>query len=720
MRAWWLLVPLVAACEGRVSEFGEAEPPGGVIRDLSGPQVTAFSCAASQVDTRVDLPCTAEARHPTGEALRCTLDPGDGRAPLALGDCSTATPFTLRYLEPGAVRAILTVTDEAGRLTSRPLALTVTGLPNQPPSIASFTASRGVGVAPLRTTVSWAVSDPEGDALTCALDVGADGTIDETGLDCTSGTTTLELRAVGATSVRLVVTDALGLAADRSITLEVQPPTADVRIEAVQLGQSIVKESLTLVEGKAALLRVIALANEPGLAAPLELEARVGGEIVGRQPLTGPAEVPQSVAPGDLARSYRVELPEAWVRPGLELHLRLDPADALLEADETNNARVVTPTVGRGHELHLTSVPVVTAGVTGTPLDVRAAVTRLWPVQGVEARTRAPLTFEGSISGTSTSGWASLLSAIAQARASDSSARHYYGWLRVSFGSGIAGIGYVGQPASVGRDDSLGTATHELGHNFGQNHAPCGGVAGADPGFPYANGRIGTWGWNGMQLLDPSRYVDLMSYCSPEWVSDYSYERVQRFMANRESFAPGVMLPSVEREPVVLIAGRLAPGGVELAPVQRFLGARTPRVEAAEAVLHLEASDGRLLRVPVELQETSEGDERHFVAVVDDPGELRALTLTLRGVPVARREADTSPFAPVATSARLDAERVLVRWAGAVSALVAHVGAERTTLTVDARRGDVVVHTRNLEGGHLAISLSDGVRSRLIELPMPR
>ncbi|NPA38431.1 MAG: hypothetical protein GXN99_01395, partial [Candidatus Nanohaloarchaeota archaeon] len=46
---------------------------------------------------------------------------------------------------------------------------------NAPPSILSFTASPDKGTAPLTVTFSYAVSDPDGDALTCYFDANNDG-----------------------------------------------------------------------------------------------------------------------------------------------------------------------------------------------------------------------------------------------------------------------------------------------------------------------------------------------------------------------------------------------------------------------------------------------------------------------------------------------------------------------------------------------------------------
>lgn len=84
--------------------------------------------------------------------------------------------------------------------------------------------------------------------------------------------------------------------------------------------------------------------------------------------------------------------------------------------------------------------------------------------------------------------------------------------LRVGFG-----LGFSGERSAV-------TLVHEVGHQLGRDHAPC-AVQDVDPAYPYANGSIGTWGFDAARqlLLAPDTTVDFMSYCEPTWVSDYTY-----------------------------------------------------------------------------------------------------------------------------------------------------------------------------------------------------
>ncbi len=717
MRAWVLGLCVLTACEGRVGEPGEGEPTGVVIRDRSGPQLVQVTCDTTTVVTRAPVTCRVEAKHPTGEPTRCRIDSPAGLPTIELGDCTTeARTAVIHFSAPGPVNLVITALDQHDRLASRTLAIEVTGLPNQPPNVTSLQASRMSGVAPLQTTLSWTSADPEGDAVTCAVDVGADGSIEFPSVDCATASRVLELRTPGSIPVKLIVTDSGGLTSERTVTLTVSPPTADLRIEKVEFGQSVMKDDLELVEDKPALFRVTVLANEPSLSAVVEVEAKQGATVLGTRRLEGPSVIPQVATPGDLSKSFRLMLPREWVAPGLTLSLKIDSNDAVLEADEANNARVVSPAVGQGNVLHLTAVPVVNAGLTGAPLDLEGAVTSIWPVKHVEAKTRAPYTYTGTLSALDTAGWAQLLGELAQVKGADGSGRSYFGFLKANFGGGVAGIGYVGQAVATGRDDSTTVAAHELGHNFGLNHAPCGGASGADPSYPYAGGKIGSYGFNGTQLLPPTQFVDVMSYCNPTWVSDHNYRRAQQHMDGSQAFDPAAVLPSIVLQDAALISGRSTRSGVSLGPVYRLRAAVTELASGGESLVRLTRVDGTELEVPVAWVETSEGDERHFFAIVPWPGELRRVALVTRGEEMTSRSATAAALAGDVKLIRIDARTIRVRAPAGVSIAVAHLGAERTTLTLGARGPDVLVRTEGLEGGVYEVSLSDGVRSARVEL----
>ncbi len=176
---------------------------------------------------------------------------------------------------------------------------------------------------------------------------------------------------------------------------------------------------------------------------------------------------------------------------------------------------------------------------------------RVYPVPSIASTTHAAIRYDGPCTNNlptpASSDWGGMLNTVTSVWSSEGSPNiYYYGLLKVNCGGGcIAGMGWIGWPAAaVGFDGTSAshsgaseTQAHEVGHNHGSQHAPGCGAAGPDPAFPYvpADGRarIGdgahpNFGFNiDTQAIYPysSTYYDLMSYCGPEWVSDYTYNK---------------------------------------------------------------------------------------------------------------------------------------------------------------------------------------------------
>ncbi len=169
----------------------------------------------------------------------------------------------------------------------------------------------------------------------------------------------------------------------------------------------------------------------------------------------------------------------------------------------------------------------------------------LYPTPAVSITVRAqPVAINYAVTA-SGNGWNQLLTQVLGVRGGDAPDKdvYYYGLFNPSAsfasycGSGcvvglspvITNAGDASSRASIGvgftGDVAAESLVHELGHAHGRNHAPCGGVAGPDPAYPYSGGALGSWGYSlvSKTLKDPAQFKDLMGYCNPGWFSDYNY-----------------------------------------------------------------------------------------------------------------------------------------------------------------------------------------------------
>lgn len=325
-------------------------------------------------------------------------------------------------------------------------------------------------------------------------------------------------------------------------------PTSDLQIVHLGLYQSVQNHSndVPLVAHKPALLRVYAQASSHSGSTPaaeVTVEARRDGQLIG---VISVDAKPVSAAPSadDLDSTFNFDLPEAWLQGDVTLTATIDSPDAVSELNEANNARQATFVFHDVPALDLTIVPIQYVDtVTGITFSTAAHdpisewLLSAFPISKVNVTLHQPLTFAGDLR--EGAEWARLLDAVTALwtlEAGPGSAHIYYGLVPNStpdgdswFSGGVSGLGWIGQRVSLGLDVGEATgesAGHEIGHNFGRRHAPCGAPSGVDPHFPYPNASIGVYGVDIADdtLMDPEQTHDVMSYCGPEWVSDYTYE----------------------------------------------------------------------------------------------------------------------------------------------------------------------------------------------------
>jgi hypothetical protein len=260
-------------------------------------------------------------------------------------------------------------------------------------------------------------------------------------------------------------------------------------------------------------------------------------------------------------------------------------------------------------------------------------------------------------------------------------------------------------------------AAHEWGHNFGRVHAPCGGPASPDPSWPsgsgYLNARIGQWGWDNVAdaLRDPNVYRDVMSYCDPQWISDYTYQGVLAFRASVSYSASAAPVAGL------LVWGRVADGQVILEPAFEVIAPPTP----SQGDWTLDALDDAGARVASHRFSTAliadlPGEPQGFAFVVpmDEArrSRLGALRVSGPGGVAERRAAAVPPGARVAVPApavEREPGRARLRWdPSTFGAAMVRDAATGEVLAIVRSGGEAAVAGGR---GDLEVTFSDGVRS---------
>lgn len=242
----------------------------------------------------------------------------------------------------------------------------------------------------------------------------------------------------------------------------------------------------------------------------------------------------------------------------------------------------------------------------------------MYPATSIETSVTSTITTSSPVN------WSTLLDQIRSKRASDAPADdiYYFGLLKPAAtlreycqNGCTAGISYVvdtsrsaadfraGCGLAYADETSASTMAHELGHAHGREHAPC-GVSPFDGNYPYSGGLIGSWGYDARSatLQDPSDVTDIMSYCNPQWASDYTFQGfLERIALLNGATSASVLAPSAAAQTwrVLLVEGENRRWGNPIEKPMVPAGAAMP----ARVVDSLgnPVSDITVYRVPVSL-----------------------------------------------------------------------------------------------------------------------
>ncbi len=384
----------------------------------------------------------------------------------------------------------------------------------------------------------------------------------------------------------------------------------NLRIDGMYLTQSVqtYDGEVPLVKDRDGFLRVFVTATQSNLAAPsVRVRFAVSGvptkdTILGANGLS----VPLSPNEGSLSASWNMPVPGALIQPNLTILAEVDPANTVAETNESDNlfpsagtplALEVRPT--STFAVRFVSIRQTANGLQGDVTNTNkatylGAAMQMHPLAAYDADVRATSlsTDAPAVQASNSTAWTQILNELKAARTSDGSSRYYYGVVKPSYSSGIAGIGYVGVPVAIGWDKPGAdrVAAHEWGHNWGRQHAPCGQAGNPDLNYPYANGAIGVYGFDvGARIIKPPTYSDLMGYCNNEWISDYTYTGVLDF---RGTHADVESAFAQAMQPCLLVWGRIVDGQPVLEPA--FQVVTRPSLPAAPGPYSVEgtAADG--------------------------------------------------------------------------------------------------------------------------------
>jgi hypothetical protein len=329
-----------------------------------------------------------------------------------------------------------------------------------------------------------------------------------------------------------------------------------VKIPLLQNGRWVTERVAPVVQNKRSLVRVfvdpVAGASSRNVRGVLTLDN--GGE---ETQLVAELTPRASSTDAELSTTFNYELEPEQIGADTRLRFSLIDTDCSAAAPAPNEGARFPASGKQALEaaeiraLHVVLVPVRYNNLLPDTSDtrvaaIRDALLRHYPVPDVQVSVREPITWSYTLTSSGT-GWSELLNEIRRTRQRDGVARnvYYYGLVtpQQSFNTycrlGCI-LGLAPQTTFVSPNDQTGlgvgfphettesTIVHELGHAHGRGHAPCAprgsSIQGVDRSYPYTEAAIGTWGWDsGTKALVAPTIKDVMGYCDPTWISDYTY-----------------------------------------------------------------------------------------------------------------------------------------------------------------------------------------------------
>jgi hypothetical protein len=685
---------------------------------------------------------------------------------------------------PGGASASVSVSGPGGFARTLTSSQTLSSLSPGGYSLTASNVSFG-GSAYSPTPVSQSVTVSEGDTpvsasvtyetVTSGLTVTIDGLPSGTAADVTvtgpggfsqtvtatqtfsnlmTGTYTISANSVtsagtdyGPNPASQTATVVTGSVATASVSYSVVIPGAlNLKIDGMYLTQSVqtYAGAVPLVKDRDGYLRVFVTANQGNVAQPavrVRFYSGINPTPVQTMTITAPGlSTPLSPDESSLSKSWNVAVPGSLIQPNLKILADVDPTNTVVEANEGDNS---FPSSGIALALDVHTAPVfsvrfVPVQVAGRVGNVSSAnkdqylttAMKMHPLAAYDADVRAQYNSSAPALDASTSStWTQVLSEINTLQTTEGSSRYYYGVVNPNYSSGIAGVGYVQGKSAIGWDklptSAPDVAAHEWGHNWGRNHSPCGNPSGVDPNYPQADGSTGAYGLDVATLaLKPPTYADVMAYCSPEWISGYTYGGV---LSYREAHPDVVTSFSQALQDCLLVWGRIENGQMILEPSFEVVTRPSLPARGGDYSIEGRSADGsRIFSLPFTPADIADvpGDNKQFSFAIPLSSDRAARLASIRFAGRGREVISLSHGALPQPGARVAPIAVRRTSPGTVS-LQWDVAAHPMLLVRDAATGQVISFARGgsvqlpAEHQELSVGFSNGVRSSEMRIAVP-